>query len=157
MPDEERCLQYLMTAVIPLDGVTTRRAVGEWVRRCAIYPTHDERAIEARKVLANYGLKIAYQYQDGKRQNSLAVAFSHKELSRIFTGTHWAARAGTSGVWKQAMERLPGAERARSPLWFSGGNARAMLLPFTTLFPPDGDPGRAQAESELDAELAKEE
>ena len=157
MPDEERCLAYLQTAIVPLETTGPRKAVGEWIRRATIYPTHDERAIEARKVLANYGLKITYiRHEGGARINSLGVAFSHKELSRVFAGTHWAARAGTNGVWKQALERLPGTERAKSPLWFSGGNARALLIPFTTLFPPDGDPGRAQSESELDAELEAE-
>jgi hypothetical protein len=149
--DEISCLQHILSTGLPLDGAGKHSGM-EWIRRAAAGIGYEEGTDHAREILGNHGLKVLRRYRDGELTVFLAVAFSHKELNRAFQGTHWAARAGGTGVWKQALLRLPGAEPSKEPVWFRGGTSRAVLIPFRAVFPPDGNPERAAQEAESDAQ-----
>jgi len=151
-PDEARCLQYLLNTKLPIETGPTKHSVAELVRRATIdRPLVGEestaaydRIRHAKYVLNAHGLKVVLAGPLNGRYQALAVAFSNKDLARAFEGTHWAARSGTNGVWRQALERLPGTGHSNAPLYFASGNARAVLVPFGVIFPPDGDPEAAQ-------------
>jgi hypothetical protein len=150
LPDEESCLQHILSSGMPLDGAGKHSGM-EWIRRAATGAGYEDGVEHAREILGNHGLKVQRSYRDKEQSLWLAVAYNHKELNRVFQGTHWAARAGAPGVWKQALERLHGAERSERPVWFRGGTSRAVLIPFKTIFPPDGNPERAAQAAESDA------
>src|SRR6185295_5564451 len=139
-PDENRCLQFLLSSMLPLDTGATKRPVAEWIRRAMLGEPHADGTREAKNMLANYGMKVASYYVGTDRFPFLAVAFNHRELNKVFHGSHWTARSGTNGVWKQSLERLPGSDRTKAPVYFTGGTARAVLVPMRAIFPPNGDP-----------------
>lgn len=149
-PDENRCLAFLLSSMLPLESGAVKRPVLEYIRRVMLGEPHSDSTRDAKAMLMNYGLKVVYYRVGAERFPFLAVAFNHRELSKVFHGTHWAARSGTNGVWKQSLERLPGAERSRNPIWFTGANLRAVLVPMRAIFPPEGDPKVAVTEGESD-------
>lgn len=139
--DEERCLQHLLSSSVDPYRGGARRTLGHWLRVAArdfAEPSlledgsgdqPDEDA--AIKLLGTYGLKVVPE--DGKRY--VAIANQHNGLSQIFAGTHWAARSGATGVWVQALRRLPGAERSKKTLYFGGVYAKATIVPLDVACP----------------------
>ena len=112
--DQDRCLQHLLTSLLPPDG-PNRRSVGHWVeqavdgtetgqRQDGIY--NQNSADDGRKtvndLLGTFGMRI---YIENGR-SYFAVANSHQALNRLFVGTHWAGQSGKSSVWKQTLMRL---------------------------------------------------
>lgn len=131
-PDHARCLAHLLTSTLEVYRSGALSTVAEWLRSAmSTQPSNSlyEKS-EAEKALGNHGLKL---HRDAGGE-WLAVANSHQGLARLFAATHWAARSGASGVWMQALRRLPGA--ATGNLRFNGVGARATLLPIAVVFPP---------------------
>lgn len=145
MRDEERCLQHLLTSIIPPDGSSNKHAVGEWVRRAAGGTHFDADAAMAQQILGTYGVKVLRAPGAGGKADRLAVANAHAGLARLFAGTHWASRSGTSGVWSQALKRLPMTESSKKTLWFAGGSGKATVLPLALLNLADDDDQRPPA------------
>jgi hypothetical protein len=150
-PDEWRCVGYLSNSMIPLETGAVRRPVLEWIRRKMLGEPHNDSTREAGANLSAYGLKVVTYRVGADTFHFLAVANAHRELNKLFHGSHWSARAGTNGVWKQSLERLPGAERSKAVVWFAGGPQRAVLIPMRAIFPPDGDPKASVTGLEADA------
>jgi len=80
---------------------------------------------DANNTLQRYGIKVVLK--DGKQM--VSVANAHQGLAGLFRGTHWDGRSGTDGVWRQALQRVPGAFANPSPLRFNGPSVRNCLVP----------------------------
>jgi hypothetical protein len=150
--DEERCLQHLLTSLLPPDG-PNRRNVGHWVGDVcdeAAKPdwqrSTDHQA--AALILGTFGLKVA---ANSGRQY-LCVANSHQALGRLFQGTHWAGQSGATSVWKQSLARLRGAMPSASAVRFDkAATARATLIPIELVYQPD-KPGTTGADPQQEAQ-----
>jgi len=144
--DQDRCLQHLLTSLLPPDG-PNRRSVGHWIAQAVdgipaeqrqetfgnIDPTFDGRKT-ANDLLGTFGMRIVAE--DGQRW--FAVANSHTALARLFAGTHWLGRSGASSIWKQTLGRLPGARQTERTLRFDGAaTGRATLIPLALVYQPD--------------------
>jgi hypothetical protein len=137
LPDHARCLMHLLTSTLDVYRNGALSTVAEWIKSAtAAQPTNTlyDKA-EAEKALGNHGLKL---HRDGEGE-WLAVANSHQGLNKLFAGTHWAARSGASGVWMQALRRVPGAKPGN--LRFNGVVARATLLLIAAVLPPSKGSG----------------
>lgn len=69
---------------------------------------------------------------------SMACGFTrhrrrHAGLAALFNRTHWSARSGASGVWRQAFLRVPGAQPSPAPIRFRGVQTRAVLVPLAAV------------------------
>lgn len=151
--DQERCLQHLLTSLLPPDG-PNRRSVGHWVGEvCDCWdalekdaarlplnsgdPDKIERGKMARQNLGSYGLKIASDERDGRRY--LYVANTHSALARLFQGTKWAGQAGASSVWRQSLARLPEAVSSGKTVRFDkAATSWATQIPIERVYEPDG-------------------
>jgi hypothetical protein len=80
---------------------------------------------QAQDVLATYGLRL-HPDIDG---DTVAIANDHRGLAGLFERTHWGARSGASGVWRQALLRVPGARPSANAVRFRGPQTRAVLVP----------------------------
>jgi hypothetical protein len=147
-PDHERFLQHLTTLIVKMEG-NKFSSIGELIFKAARDP-FDLIAEEAQRILGAHGLKV------DRAAKKFCVANYHAGLADLLSKTHWAGRSGASGVWVQTLRRIPGAERTSHPIYFSGGNSRAMLLPLElVLAQPDpsqstGTGRLAAAELQLD-------
>jgi hypothetical protein len=142
--DQDRCLQHLMTSLLPPDG-PNRRSVGHWVAQAIDGIPLDDRQHSfegvpndgrkaANDTLATFGMRIVAD----DRQKWFAVANSHQALAKLFAGTHWAGRSGTTSVWKQTLQRLPGARRSETAVRFDGAaTGRATLIPLPVVYTAD--------------------
>jgi len=138
--DETRCLGHLLSSILDPYRKGARRSVAEWISEAAgdshrAPPGGEEPAlpdaIEANRILGTYGLRIVEA--EGRRW--LAVANSHQGVAALYHGTHWASKSGASGVWAQALTRLPGAVRGANTIWFAGSVARVTLIPLEVVLP----------------------
>lgn len=141
--DPEACLLHLATSLVPQWRQGERSTVGA----CAVATRRYEElsaknagggaktdAEIAQRALSTVGCRVLKQ---GKAW-FLAVANSHAELGRIYQQTHWATRSGATGVWRQALLRLPGAAAGSEAIRFCGWRSRATLVPIELL----GDAGQ---------------
>jgi hypothetical protein len=143
--DQDRCLQHLLTSPLPPDG-PNRHSVGHWVAQAVDGIPAEQRQESfstggygdgrkaANDLLGTYGMRIVTE--DG--QKCLAVANSHQGLARLFAGTHWLGRSGTSSIWRQTLMRLPGAQPSKKTVRFDGAaTGRATLIPLPIVYQPD--------------------
>lgn len=129
--DEERCASHLISTVIDPYRGGNRTSVGEWIMKAAGMSGYTENTLEANNILGTYGLKVI---EGGDtRKKYLAVANYHRGLDQIFQNSHWAGKSGTQGVWVQALRRLPGADRGKKPVWFTGKASRCTLIPLESV------------------------
>jgi len=130
--DEDRCLQHLLTSLLPPDG-PGRRSVGRWVGDAC--DGDRDAAGAAQDMLRTYGMKTE-PGDDGRRY--FVVANSHQGLARLFQGTHWGSRSGTTSVWKQSLARIPGAQASAGVVRFDKASVgRATLIPIEHVYHPD--------------------
>lgn len=139
--DEEECLQFLLGwDADPYRG-GEKLKLGEWVNRAAgRYPDMIDQVREAERVIGRYGLRIENSQPQvaGKAlERWLAVANNHRSLAQLFAGSRWQTPNGSTGVWVQALRRLPGAERGQKTLYFGGPSAKATLIPLRLVPEPD--------------------
>src|SRR5262245_65333031 len=100
-------MQSLLNSALPLD-VQPRLPVAALLRHGTLPSSEDDprRQIRAKATLSQHGLKIILTGPKNRAHyRALAVAHNNGALARIFAGTHWAARSGTNGVWKQSLQR----------------------------------------------------
>ena len=121
--DWQRCLNHLFAQPLDVYRGGERLTVGRWVMIGAGLVT-DRETHEAERALRSVGLRVY-----GEKENAqLAVANVHAGLAALFEGTQWFAPAGQSGVWAQAMKRVPGS-RSSGVLSFDFVKSRGRILP----------------------------
>jgi hypothetical protein len=142
LADWERCIGHLVSSLAQTKwsggeqrtiGTLIAIAAGRPVMADNQVPTRADRE-EAQNVLATYGLRV-HPDLDGP---DLAVANDHRNLAQLFEGSHWRARSGASGVWRQALLRAPGARPSAIPIRFRGPQARAVLVPLKHVLADEG-------------------
>jgi hypothetical protein len=142
LADWQRCIQHLVSSLAQAKwSGGEQRTIGTLIAIAAGRPvmadnqvaTRGERE-EAQAVLASYGLRV-HPDIDGP---DLAVANDHRNLAHLFETSHWRARSGASGVWRQALLRAPGARPSSSAVRFRGPQARAVLVPLCHVLGDDG-------------------
>ena len=141
--DHARWLQNLLTSMLDPYSRGERRTVAVWVALAAMREPGDEKA--ANEILQAAGMRYIKD-PDGKEW--LAVANSHAGLMKLHEKTRWGGIAGSSGVWRQAAQRVEGAVRS-PPIWFHGGHAlRCTLIPLDRAIgkAPAAVPGSAAEE-----------
>jgi len=141
LADWERCIGHLTSSLAQAKwGNGEQRTIGTLIAIAAgravmaddQVATRIDREV-AQGVLATYGLKV-HPDIDGP---DLAVANDHRNLSQLFDSSHWRARSGASGVWRQALLRAPGARASTIPIRFRGPQARAVLVPLAHVLADD--------------------
>jgi hypothetical protein len=120
--DEDRCILKLMTTSVDPFRNGGRKTLGQWTRIAAGWDSGD--AVQAGQVLQSYGLRV--------RADQLLIANYHTELATLFADSHWAGRAGSQGVWVQAVRRLVGATNAGA-VYFGGPTSRATAVPLASI------------------------
>ncbi len=140
MPDHERCLVHLLSADMDVWRSGERKVVGEEIAAALI--DTDMGSAEAERRLRLIGLGTIRL--DGTKY--LAVSNVHQGVGKLFTGTHWSAKANRTGAWRQALMRIEGVRAAPNPIKFAGLPSRATLIPVKALDlgldpAPHGDQG----------------
>jgi hypothetical protein len=84
------------------------------------------------------GSKVRKPKEDGPipGRRYLLVANTHQGLAAQFEGSHWKGKSGASGVWVQALARIPGAVRNQN-YRIGGSQMRCTLVPIEAVW---GDP-----------------
>jgi putative DNA primase/helicase len=118
IPDERRCLQFILQHQIRVEGdKTVTRTIGELVD-LALHHGNDITITTdlAAATLGRNGIKV----EDG----SIYVSNTAKAIAGILADTPW------SNCWAVVLARLPGARKS-GVMWFkgSGGNSRAVQIP----------------------------
>jgi hypothetical protein len=141
LADWERCIGHLVSSPAQAKwsggeqrtiGTLIAIAAGRPVMADNQVPTRADRE-DAQNALAIYGLRV-HPDIDGP---DLAVANDHRNLAQVFENTHWRARSGASGVWRQALLRAPDARPSSSAVRFRGPQARAVLVPLKHVLPDE--------------------
>lgn len=132
--DWRRAIDHMLTAPAEAYRGGDRLTLGELVGRAAGHVVGID-ADDANKALASAGLRV--MVQSGVWW--LAVANQHQHLSRVYQGTIWAGRSGTSGGWRQVMLRAPGALVPPNALRFGAGvSQRVVMLPLLVALNQEG-------------------
>lgn len=149
--DQDRWLGFLLSSVLPLEGVGMRRAIGEWIAlECENEIGHPD-AIEASRLLGLHGLKVMRDPQRKNAPTHLAVSNDHQGLMRVHENTHWAGTSGTMGVWVQSARRLPLAEAPKKTLYFAGARTKGTLIPIDLVWSVDDADRRAELRRQFQA------
>lgn len=134
--DHERCIQYLLSYTMDVFRQGERRQVGSWIYQAAYGKEQLDGSTgehEANKMLASVGIKVG-------RENNLLILYvanAHQGLQTIFRETHWGGRGGSTGVWVQAMRRVPGALPGGC-IRFDGVAARCTKIPLAHIMEKEG-------------------
>lgn len=147
--DEAQCLGHLMTSIVDMYRQGERKTVGEYIQEA--FHGNQGFADEAQRILGTYGLRTVLE-DDGA---FLAVATRHRGLANLFKDTHWKGKAGSGGVWPQALIRLPGARRAGKTLRFGASTAKATLIPRAVVLHEPQSPNPDPMETNMDARSRK--
>jgi hypothetical protein len=147
--DAQKCVHHLGSTLVQLAGHGMPRLVAEWVAQAVKPASEGDDQAKAKEMLAKIGMGIfvgsARRREEGDRpapvpgRTYIVVANSHQGLSRQFEGSHWAGKSGASGVWTQALVRIPGALRnerqriAKMPMACTLVPVEAMLEPEPSL------------------------
>lgn len=140
--DEQACLNYLLTSRLENHKDRMQMSVGEWIRCAAASSASGEELPAtvdvAQRVLGGIGLKV--EYQGRPKAKWLAVGSNHRGLVKLFEGTRWAGRPGSTGVYVQALKRLPHElprdEKGKViPFYVGGATMRGFWLPIELCLP----------------------
>lgn len=124
-----QCLQHLLSSPIERQPIT---GSGRW-RATLGQLIGDMKAgsdKEGRHLLGTYGLAV--KRLPNQDFDCLVVANQHRGLAQIFHGTRWQKSA-----WRTDLSRLKGAIPPNRTVWFAGGPAKGVWLPFDELPPLD--------------------
>ncbi len=129
LADWEECLEHLLTSQVDAYRGGLRHAVAYWVGAAAGATSLGDVVDDPAAVLATLGCKLVRGGEIGRDVNEafLAIANKHQGTAKLFEDTRWRA-----GVWKQALQRVPGAERYGA-LRIGGRATRVTLLPIDRL------------------------
>ena len=155
--DEIRFINRLLSTTIDAYRTGKRRSVGQWIEEAAAaidgafqgIPNSDP--AEANDVLALYGLKVwSIHLGAGQRpQKILAIANSHQGLAELMEKSHWRAKSGTAGVWRQAARRLPGAQAGTKSIRIGGAVCRVTNVPLDGILEVSKAVAREKEEVEI--------
>jgi hypothetical protein len=121
--DHERCLQYLMTSPCDVYRSGEKRQIGAYIADASGYNPAAQEADKshANHALAHHGIKADDMW--------LYVANSHQGTAQLFANSLWNGKSGTTGVWVQALRRIPGAANGKSNIRFDGVPCRYTQVP----------------------------
>lgn len=126
--DWQRCLNHLLGQHLDIYRSGDRFTVYQWIMAAAGL-AEDPDMLKAQKALPSYGLKI-----EGRTDTAeLVIANNHPMLAKLFEGTHWHAPAGQTGVWVQAIKRIPGSKATEAGVRFNGPKCRAYRFRLTVV------------------------
>jgi hypothetical protein len=126
--NHERCVAWLAQAQLDAWKGGQRRTVADWIARTR--SNEPSTSSEAMDVLKVYGIRVLARDGDkGARAYYAAIANTNRNLAGLFKDSVWASRPDSTGVWKQAFERVPGA-LAREKLRIAGAAERCTLIPY---------------------------
>jgi hypothetical protein len=143
LADWARCIEHLTTSAGPILPGKMPATVGTLMAMAAARPvirdadTGDSRRpdpkqqADAADMLSMIGVRVMEHAPN--QPAMVAVANSHKGLNGVFQGSHWQARSGASGTWKQALGRCPGAVASAAAVRFRGTQQRAVLVPLARM------------------------
>lgn len=136
----DQCLVRLLSSPVETWGGGERMTIGEKVMDARAPGAHRN---EINKILGRVGVKLKFEMKDGQAVLlAMLVARRHHGLEKIFAGTRWAG-----GVWRQALEDLPGAGPWEQPVNFGGAPCtRCTAIPPHCL--PEPEDGKARAKPE---------
>jgi hypothetical protein len=143
--DWQRCLNHLLGRHLDIYRSGDRFTVYQWIMAAAGL-ADDPDMLKAQKALPSYGLKI-----EGRGDTAeLVIANNHPMLAKLFEGTHWHAPAGQTGVWVQAIKRIPGAKATEAGIRFNGPKCRAYRIRLSVIpnfghEPPPAEPAERPA------------
>lgn len=162
--EADRCLYHLGSSTVQLSGHGTPRLVADWITQASlpdVVGLENRNPATARDMLAKIGLGVFLGSSargkgdadpdkprpvPGRRY--IIVANAHQGLARQFEGSHWQGRSGASGVWSQALRRIPGAiPNARQRL--SGMLMACTLVPIEALLQGTPDEGSVMADDDV--------
>lgn len=106
--DAEKCLAHLLAAQPDAWRGGRRDSVAELIDQ-HVKMTDPATDMNLEGALATGGLRVIREADEWW----LLVSNSHEGTRRLFDGTRWAGVAGLTGVWKQALQRLPGAKASK--------------------------------------------
>jgi putative DNA primase/helicase len=141
--DHERLIARLITSALPLRRAGGEETVGAALKLYLAYGADDAIGLNAHARLKSCGLAVR---RDGAEQ-FLAVSNSHHQLARLFDGTHWQARSGSSGGWVQSLRRVPGAKVIAGQR-FGAVVQRATLIPLSAVPLADDNASATQSATE---------
>jgi hypothetical protein len=124
VPDWRHCIDHMLSSKAEIYRGGDRKGLDRVVAEAAGRKPGTD-ADDANRGLATYGLRVVME----RGQWWLAVANQHRELGNIFQETKWRGRGGTSGGWRQALLRAPGAMPRAASLRFEGLQSRVVLVP----------------------------
>lgn len=135
LADHQSCLEHLLSSTVDPRG--TGETIGQAIFRAAGLTQADHEGIDAAeyasKKLEGVGVKLLQNPAGLPTGKWIAIANRHVGLGRVYAPTHWAARSGAAGVWKQSLERVDGAVRYDKALRFAGAVSKAVLIPIETV------------------------
>lgn len=148
--EAQTCVNYLGSSLVQLAGHGQPRLVSDWLLQATGPVIEDRsRAVEMlNKVglgihIGGMGRKAAGVGRDGGADPNarprpvpgrtyITVANAHQGLARLFEQSHWKGRSGGSGVWSQALGRVPGAVRGEVQR-IGGQPTKCTLIPLEAM------------------------
>ncbi len=133
-------IDHLRTSVLDAYRDGTKTTVGAFILEASGRGSEQiglGGASKAQEVLGTYGMRYVLNPAGGRAKPEgewVAFANSHNGLAGLLRDTIWSKRAGTTGVWVQALERVQGAQRGN--LRFAGVASRCVLVPYDQVIPP---------------------
>lgn len=137
LADWQRCLGHLCSTVAANWRSGEQRMIGTLIAQAAGRPVTGEsepsqlERDHANDVLASYGVRVLVDDRE------VAIANDHAGLAGVYRDTHWSGRSGASGVWRQALMRVPGARPSPTSIRFRGPKTRAVLVPLDRVLGDD--------------------
>lgn len=129
---ERSCLNKILQYRADVHRSGAKETLAEWILRAAKprQRSFDKMSEEdtpdfAKKVLGRFGLRVRWI---SPTQQVLMVANQHVALAEIFRDTIWETPPESTGIWMQALRRLPGAT-AVLPKKIGGIAMRSTAIP----------------------------
>ena len=124
--DEERCLEALLSKVLPFqlqEGqylVRQNLSVGQVIAKVCEDPTGTPELVQR---LAQMGIRVVCK--QGVWQVYIANSPEHQELRRLFAGTKWS-----QGGWSTVLRRLPGGHESTQRVNLGAGTKACKVTVF---------------------------
>lgn len=130
--DWERMLSHLLSQPVDVHRGGSRYTVGQYVMAAANLPSAPE-ALDspraANNTLGMLGLRVRLQ----RERAIIEIANMNSGLATLFKETRWQTPGGQTGVWTQAVRRIPGAQPAGAARSFAGSSSKAWAFPIQSV------------------------
>lgn len=131
--DHEKCVAHILTSLCDVYRNGEKRQIGAWIAAAAGRNKSGAVDPEANRVLASFGIKVG---ADKAGKDYLYIANAHQGTAKLFSETHWNGRSGTTGVWVQALRRVPGSQPGGC-IRFDGVPSRCTMIPIEHVLPEE--------------------